>query len=226
MSTKVKLHPGGRSVRRGSLILHVRVKLIRKNGAVLEVVRSPRSSDFEAYKTGGHKQTLISSYERKKGSAVSHCKHSGEGDRVKCFCQLIFQAGVSNIVTALDDVPVGEVWTPPALQCLRRAIEEEGGLSWTIVEVLPVHEAIKSGKTSALRAKCASAARRSVCWPPSLLSLSPSLSQVHRQLEGVHEEPGCSWRHDHLLRLHAGRQLDQNATRLQVHSQFSPRATA
>ena len=125
-------------------------------------------------------------------------------------------------MTALDDVAVGEVWTPSALQCLRRAIEEEGGLSWTIVEVLPVHEAIKSGKTSALRAKCASAARR-LC-RPSLLSLS--LSQVHRQLEGVHEEPGCCRHHHDLLRLHAGRQLDQDATRLQVRSQFSPTATA
>lgn len=65
----------------------------------------------------------------------------------------IKQAGVSNIVTALDDVPVGEVWTLPALQHLRSIIEEEGGLSWTIVEVLPVHEAIKSGETNALRKK-------------------------------------------------------------------------
>ena len=67
---------------------------------------------------------------------------------------LTLKAGVSNIVTALDDVPVGEVWTLPALQHLRSIIEEEGGLSWTIVEVLPVHEAIKSGKTNALRKKC------------------------------------------------------------------------
>ena len=65
-----------------------------------------------------------------------------------------FKAGVTNIVTALDDVPPGEVWTLSALQQLRSIIEEEGGLSWTIVEVLPVHEAIKSGKTRALREKC------------------------------------------------------------------------
>ena len=66
---------------------------------------------------------------------------------------LIFKAGVTNIVTALDDVPVGEVWTLNELQHLRSIIEEEGGLSWTIVEVLPVHEAIKSGKPKALREK-------------------------------------------------------------------------
>ena len=66
---------------------------------------------------------------------------------------MIFKAGVTNIVTALDDVPVGEVWTLNELQHLRSIIEEEGGLSWTIVEVLPVHEAIKSGKPKALREK-------------------------------------------------------------------------
>ena len=70
MSTKAKLHPVGRSVRRGSLILHVRVKLIRKNGAVLEVVRSPRSSDLEAYKTGGH-NIFLREKSRKLGSILN-----------------------------------------------------------------------------------------------------------------------------------------------------------
>ena len=67
------------------------------------------------------------------------------------------------------------------------------------------------------------------CSATSLSALPPlslSLSQVHRQLEGVHEEPGCCRHHHDLLRLHAGRQLDQDATRLQVRSQFSPTATA
>ena len=78
---------------------------------------------------------------------------------------LTFKAGVTNIVTALDDVPVGEVWTLPALQHLRGIIEEEGGLSWTIVEVLPVHEAIKSGKTRALREKCGeSVGQKELSW--------------------------------------------------------------
>ena len=58
-------------------------------------------------------------------------------------------------MTALDDVPVGEVWRLEELLRLRGLIEAEGGLEWSIVEVLPVHEAIKSGRTADLRQKCA-----------------------------------------------------------------------
>ena len=36
------------------------------------------------------------------------------------YSNLIYEAGVTNIVTALDDVPVGEVWTLPKLQHLRQ----------------------------------------------------------------------------------------------------------
>ena len=42
------------------------------------------------------------------------------------------------------------------------------------------------------------------------------IAQVHRQLEGVHEEPGRRGHRDHLLRLHARRQLDQDRLGLQV----------
>ena len=58
-------------------------------------------------------------------------------------------------MTALDDVPVGEIWTLEELLRMRGLIEAEGGLEWTIVEVLPVHEAIKSGRTTDQRKKCA-----------------------------------------------------------------------
>ncbi len=56
-----------------------------------------------------------------------------------------FQAGVTNIVTACDDVPAGDVWPLSKLRHLRSLIEAEGGLDWTVVEVLPVSEAIKTG---------------------------------------------------------------------------------
>jgi mannonate dehydratase len=52
---------------------------------------------------------------------------------------------VTSIVTALDDVCVGEVWTLSKLLHLKKLIGAEKGLTWTIVEVLPVHEAIKTG---------------------------------------------------------------------------------
>ena len=42
------------------------------------------------------------------------------------------------------------------------------------------------------------------------------LLQVHRELEGVHEEPGGRGHLDHLLRLHARRQLDQDRLGLRV----------
>jgi mannonate dehydratase len=54
----------------------------------------------------------------------------------------IRQAGAKGIVTALHDVPVGEVWTRAAI-AERQATIASAGLVWSVVESLPVPSAIR-----------------------------------------------------------------------------------
>ncbi len=55
--------------------------------------------------------------------------------------------GMHTIVTAVYDVPVGEVWSRESLAALKRQIENSG-MRFEVVESIPVHEDIKLGKPS------------------------------------------------------------------------------
>ena len=64
------------------------------------------------------------------------------GKKDKITLPMLRQIGVEGIVTALHDVPNGEIWTVEAINDLKSYIESYG-LHWSVVESLPVCEAIK-----------------------------------------------------------------------------------
>lgn len=66
------------------------------------------------------------------------------GKKDKITLAMLKQIGVEGIVTALHDVPLGEVWTREKIRDLREYIESYG-MRWSVVESLPVTETIKYG---------------------------------------------------------------------------------
>ena len=53
--------------------------------------------------------------------------------------------GMQSIVTAVYDVPVGEVWSRESIAALKKQVED-AGLGFDVIESIPVHEDIKLGK--------------------------------------------------------------------------------
>lgn len=55
--------------------------------------------------------------------------------------------GMQSIVTAVYDVPVGQVWSRESINRLKELVEKNG-LGFDVIESIPVHEDIKLGKPS------------------------------------------------------------------------------
>lgn len=66
----------------------------------------------------------------------------GRNDKITL--AMLRQIGTEGIVTALHEVPNGEVWTREKIRSLREYIESFG-MRWSVVESLPVCESIKYG---------------------------------------------------------------------------------
>ena len=65
------------------------------------------------------------------------------GKKDKITLSMLRAIGVEGIVSALHDIPNGEIWSEEAILDLKNYIEDSG-LRWSVVESLPVSEGIKN----------------------------------------------------------------------------------
>ncbi len=96
------------------------------------------------------KATIDKRMRRKSAGMEENMKLSfrwyGEDDKVTL--ENIRQIpGMHSIVTAVYDVPVGEVWSEESIAGLKKQVED-AGLHFEVIESIPVHEDIKLGKPS------------------------------------------------------------------------------
>lgn len=68
----------------------------------------------------------------------------GKNDQITL--AMLRQIGVEGIVTALHHIPNGDIWTTEEITDVKQYIED-AGFHWSVVESLPVSEAIKCGGT-------------------------------------------------------------------------------
>jgi mannonate dehydratase len=67
------------------------------------------------------------------------------GDFDKITLPEIAQTGATGIVTALHEIPYGEVWPRQRIAAVRDKVQA-AGFDWVVVESLPIHERIKRGE--------------------------------------------------------------------------------
>ena len=130
------------------------------------------------------------------------------GKKDKVTLPMLRKIGIEGIVTALHDIPDGEIWTLEAILDLRDYIENEG-LEWSVVECLPVSELIKCGRADnrlidnyiLSLANLGTAEIKTVCY-----NFTPATNRLHPEICKVDAAPSKK-----LLSLYNG--IDKSALR-------------
>lgn len=111
----------------------------------------------------------------------------------------IKQAGARGIVTALHDVPTGEIWETAHIKATQEYVTRNG-LAWVVVESLNVHEDIKAGRPGRDRlidnyiqslANLASLGLYTVCY-----NFMPLLDWTRTELEHIMPDGSLALRFD------------------------------
>ena len=107
--------------------------------------------------------------------------------------------GMSGVVTAVYDTPVGEVWVLSALERLK-SLANAAGLEMEVIESVPVHEDIKLGKPSRVRyteaykqniRNCAKVGVKCICY-----NFMPVFDWLRTDLKFVHPDGANSLAYD------------------------------